>query len=589
METLTFYSYKGGVGRTLLLSNIANYLSKFGFNVCILDFDLEAPGLHYKMNIQDQVKKGIVDFIVDFMEKDAVPSNMWDYAYNVPSQNSGKITLIPAGDTRSASYWKNLSKINWSSFLYEPEANGMLLFLQMKEYIKTQIKPDFLLIDSRTGVTEIGGICTVLLPEKVIFLLTNNQENMDGTSQVVHALMRTTRMKDMPIKTYFALTRIPYSVNNDKDRGGDMETEANIISKFKEQIENITPVIDNVFVIHSDRNLETREFIAVQDHKRSEESPVLLQDYLKLFSHIIDSSLIEPKLDEVINKILIASIDSPDEMELELENLVKNYKHQKTLEKLVSFYALRNVPEEKYINAFNDLIKYEQDIKWQLIKKYYSFFVKEHYSVFISLVTNKFNLSFIRKNLFSFEDLDFIEKTVRRLCEVYNGNKQYKQVISLIESCLERKMFLENKYIISVLIDSYSNEGLFSKIEGLYLSSNQTVQNSPSIKTKYLLALLELKKNLEVEIMILGDERLQEYLTFNYSEKALLIFEMVGHGLVDSMTERLAKALKEAMKKEDVDKMASIGRSYYRINKSKEFKEQIKNSRNMNAVMRRLE
>ena len=48
MKTFTFYSYKGGVGRTLALVNVANRLVEFGKKVCILDFDLEAPGLQSK-------------------------------------------------------------------------------------------------------------------------------------------------------------------------------------------------------------------------------------------------------------------------------------------------------------------------------------------------------------------------------------------------------------------------------------------------------------------------------------------------------------------------------------------------------------
>ena len=48
MKTITFYSYKGGVGRTLALSNVAIRLAELGKNVCVLDFDLEAPGLNFK-------------------------------------------------------------------------------------------------------------------------------------------------------------------------------------------------------------------------------------------------------------------------------------------------------------------------------------------------------------------------------------------------------------------------------------------------------------------------------------------------------------------------------------------------------------
>jgi MinD-like ATPase involved in chromosome partitioning or flagellar assembly len=50
METITFYSYKGGSGRSLALATAAVYLAKLGFRVVALDFDLEAPGLHYKFS-----------------------------------------------------------------------------------------------------------------------------------------------------------------------------------------------------------------------------------------------------------------------------------------------------------------------------------------------------------------------------------------------------------------------------------------------------------------------------------------------------------------------------------------------------------
>jgi len=49
VETVAFYSYKGGVGRSLLLANAARFLATLGKGVVALDFDFEAPGLHYKL------------------------------------------------------------------------------------------------------------------------------------------------------------------------------------------------------------------------------------------------------------------------------------------------------------------------------------------------------------------------------------------------------------------------------------------------------------------------------------------------------------------------------------------------------------
>ena len=45
-KIFTFYSYKGGTGRSLALSNVAWILAGNGCRVLIVDWDLEAPGLH---------------------------------------------------------------------------------------------------------------------------------------------------------------------------------------------------------------------------------------------------------------------------------------------------------------------------------------------------------------------------------------------------------------------------------------------------------------------------------------------------------------------------------------------------------------
>jgi MinD-like ATPase involved in chromosome partitioning or flagellar assembly len=44
---ITFYSYKGGTGRSMILANVAWILASNGKRVLILDWDLEAPGLHH--------------------------------------------------------------------------------------------------------------------------------------------------------------------------------------------------------------------------------------------------------------------------------------------------------------------------------------------------------------------------------------------------------------------------------------------------------------------------------------------------------------------------------------------------------------
>lgn len=57
---VTFYSYKGGVGRTMALANVAVQLARKGSRVLMVDWDLEAPGLiNYFISEEAQQKANV--------------------------------------------------------------------------------------------------------------------------------------------------------------------------------------------------------------------------------------------------------------------------------------------------------------------------------------------------------------------------------------------------------------------------------------------------------------------------------------------------------------------------------------------------
>ena len=68
----TFYSYKGGVGRSMALANVAELMRRRGLNVLIVDFDLEAPGLErfFQCYVNNEeidhilAKRGMIDLLV---------------------------------------------------------------------------------------------------------------------------------------------------------------------------------------------------------------------------------------------------------------------------------------------------------------------------------------------------------------------------------------------------------------------------------------------------------------------------------------------------------------------------------------------
>ncbi|MEN6430926.1 MAG: P-loop NTPase, partial [Coriobacteriales bacterium] len=71
--SVAFYSYKGGTGRSLMLAQLAVCLARLGKSVCVLDFDLEAPGIEYKFRgldpeLQHPKCEGLAMYVQAFVE-----------------------------------------------------------------------------------------------------------------------------------------------------------------------------------------------------------------------------------------------------------------------------------------------------------------------------------------------------------------------------------------------------------------------------------------------------------------------------------------------------------------------------------------
>jgi MinD-like ATPase involved in chromosome partitioning or flagellar assembly len=79
---ITFYSYKGGVGRTMALANIATLLASWQRKVLVIDWDLEAPGIENFFFPQAEVAKiqsraGLVELLTDLSDRKD-PQRGWE-------------------------------------------------------------------------------------------------------------------------------------------------------------------------------------------------------------------------------------------------------------------------------------------------------------------------------------------------------------------------------------------------------------------------------------------------------------------------------------------------------------------------------
>jgi hypothetical protein len=210
VETVAFYSYKGGVGRSLLLANAARYLAAHGKGVVALDFDFEAPGLHYKFGDGLETVGGAVPYLIATAEGTASPPSLEEHTISVslPAEAEGWLRLMPAGPAPYQSYWTALKELGERLRLTDLSGRGFMALLDLQARIADELKPDYLLIDARTGVTELGGLATTVLADTVVCMLVPNQESLDGTLAVVEALKSTPRLANQrPIRVLPVLSR----------------------------------------------------------------------------------------------------------------------------------------------------------------------------------------------------------------------------------------------------------------------------------------------------------------------------------------------------------------------------------------------
>jgi MinD-like ATPase involved in chromosome partitioning or flagellar assembly len=209
MYITTFYSFKGGVGRTMALVNVAVELANQGKQVLIVDFDLEAPGLDtFDLGRPDEPTPGVVDFVRGYLDASRAPDAS-DYVFESSdsADNAGRLWVMPSG-SQDRGYAAKLASIDWND-LYEHH-DGYLLFEDLKLQWRAALKPDYVLLDSRTGYTDVAGICTRHLPDAVVALFFPNDQNLRGLTRVVEDIRSEgAGPRRKHIDLHFVLSNVP--------------------------------------------------------------------------------------------------------------------------------------------------------------------------------------------------------------------------------------------------------------------------------------------------------------------------------------------------------------------------------------------
>lgn len=274
MRVVTFYSYKGGVGRTLACANFGLYLAKTGQKVVLADMDFEAPGLDSKFFGDESINTGLLDQLSAFQHGLSLPS-LSPIPIQLPEEvvrSGGVLQLIPAGNYSAPDkYYRSLSELNWNRLLRTEE--GLAFWFDLLSRIEAQFRPDVLVIDSRTGITEIGGLCTQILADTVLLLSSTSPESLAGTRRMYSIIKNSRAVKEIrenrpPIDLRVVLTRVPRQENHEA---------------FDQKMKlRLSLEIPRLYYVFADKQLATEEYLAMSTSPETSRS--MLSDYVELFA-----------------------------------------------------------------------------------------------------------------------------------------------------------------------------------------------------------------------------------------------------------------------------------------------------------------
>ena len=278
MFCVTFYSFKGGVGRTMALINTAILLSQKRKKVLIVDFDLEAPGISsYNSFREINCVVGLVDVVERYAETGRA-ENINEYIQKARIGND-EVWVLPAGNHNSPQYGPRFSGIDWNR-LYE-EKHGFLFFEDMRQQWENA-GFDYVLIDSRTGHTDTAGICTRQLPDLVVSLFVPTDQNIRGLAPILSEMIEGTSPRVRHVEHMVCASNVPDVDDEDDVIGQQLKLARDLFPSSVTSRQDQIPILNHYISIDM---LAQREFVVGRPKSR------LAKQYKQLYEEIIRHNL----------------------------------------------------------------------------------------------------------------------------------------------------------------------------------------------------------------------------------------------------------------------------------------------------------
>ncbi len=181
---VVFYSFKGGLGRSTILASFAIQRARAGERVCVLDLDLDSPGVGRLLSADAEgltAQWGVVDFL---LEQSAGEVPLSDYFHRCDRvAGSGEIVVFPAGQMDNA-YPDKLARVD----MEEAPPAGESGIAKLLQRVRDELKPEWILLDARTGISESAGRLLSGIAHLHVLLGTTQDQSWQGSNIVLDRL-----------------------------------------------------------------------------------------------------------------------------------------------------------------------------------------------------------------------------------------------------------------------------------------------------------------------------------------------------------------------------------------------------------------
>ena len=206
---VSFFSFKGGVGRTTTLVATALTLARHGHRVAVVDLDLESPGIStFFLPDTEESPPGMIDYLLekniqgknwklkDHLELVKDPKLLGDTEKSLPILSAGNV---------DNNYLEKLARLDCQNLLNVNNPLQKTWSDMFKELNEAAGKLDFILLDTRTGFHDLGGLAIAEFSHAAVIFGTQSRQSWAGLTHVIRRLAKPSAPEPLPLLLIHAL------------------------------------------------------------------------------------------------------------------------------------------------------------------------------------------------------------------------------------------------------------------------------------------------------------------------------------------------------------------------------------------------